>query len=44
MDVSIIVDPYVDEVILSDAVAGELGISILDMKGGCGGCARTRPV
>ena len=31
LDVCIIVDPYVDEVILSDAVAGELGISILDV-------------
>ena len=34
LEVCIIVDPYVDEVILSDAVAGELGISILDVKRG----------
>jgi len=32
--VSIIVNPYVDEVVLSDMVVGELGIVLLDVKEG----------
>jgi hypothetical protein len=34
LKVNIIVNPHVDEVILSDAVAGELGIVLLDLKRG----------
>ena len=34
LEVNIIVDPYVDEVLLSDLVAGELGIVLLDVKRG----------
>ena len=34
---NLIVNPYLDEVAISDYVASELGIVLLDIKGACGG-------
>jgi hypothetical protein len=34
VNVNIIVSPYVDEVIISDYVASELGVMLLDFKKG----------